>query len=332
MMIRRLTFRAIAQFASLFFVLTAANAASPQNWPHKPVRLVVAAPAGSSVDIVARVIADGLRERWPGGIVVDNKPAAGGTAAAIEVARSAADGHTLLLGYNGPLATAPALYPRLAYDPFKDFVPVILTGSQPNLLAVNSEVPASNLNELIALMRARPGKLNYASVGNGSASHLCMELMKRALGVDVVHVPFNGGPPATQAVVAGDVQMIFAAPSNLIGQVRAGKLKAIASTGRNRFAPLADVPTIAESGIPALANFEALAWNGIVAPAGTDPAIVAAINRDVNAVLATAGTRKKLFDAGIEAGGGNADSFSRLMKSEAEKWGAVIRATGARVD
>ncbi len=334
-MIRRLLFRAtacLACFAAVYFTANMANAESPENWPRKPVRLVVAAPAGSSVDIVARVIADGLKQRWPNGVVVDNKPAASGTAAAVEVARSAADGYTLLLGYNGPLATAPSLYARLAYDPFKDFVPVILTGSQPNLLAVNAQVPASNLSELVALMRASPGKLNYASVGNGSASHLCMELMKRTLSIDVVHVPFNGGPPATQAVVAGDVQMIFAAPSNLIGQIRAGRLKAIATTGRNRFAPLADIPTVAESGIPAMANFEALAWNGIVAPAGTDRAIVEAINREVNAVLARAETRKKLFDAGIEAGGGSAEQFGRLMKSEAEKWGAVIRATGARID
>jgi tripartite-type tricarboxylate transporter receptor subunit TctC len=316
----------------MFLPITMANAESPQNWPRKPVRLVVAAPAGSSVDIVARVIADGLKERWPNGLIVDNKPAAGGTTSAAEVARSAPDGYTLLLGYNGPLATAPALYPKLAYDPFKDFVPVILAGSQPNLLAVNASLPASNLSELVALMRANPGKLNYASVGNGSASHLCMELMKRTLGVDVVHVPFNGGPPATQAVIVGDVQMIFAAPSNLMGQVRAGKLKAIAITGRSRFAPVADIPTAAESGIPALANFEALAWNGIVAPSATDPAIVAAINREVNAVLARSETRKKLFDAGIEAGGGSAESFGRLMKSESEKWSAVIRATGARID
>ncbi len=332
MMIRRLLFRATVHLAAMFLPITMANAESPQNWPRKPVRLVVAAPAGSSVDIVARVIADGLKERWPNGLIVDNKPAAGGTTSAAEVARSAPDGYTLLLGYNGPLATAPALYPKLAYDPFKDFVPVILAGSQPNLLAVNASLPASNLSELVALMRANPGKLNYASVGNGSASHLCMELMKRTLGVDVVHVPFNGGPPATQAVIVGDVQMIFAAPSNLMGQVRAGKLKAIAITGRSRFAPVADIPTAAESGIPALANFEALAWNGIVAPSATDPAIVAAINREVNAVLARSETRKKLFDAGIEAGGGSAESFGRLMKSESEKWSAVIRATGARID
>lgn len=316
----------------MFLSLGMVNAESPQNWPRKPVRLVVAAPAGSSVDIVARVIAEGLKEKWPAGIVVDNKPAAAGTAAAAEVAHSAADGYTLFLGYNGPLATAPALYPKLSYDPLKDFVPVVLAGSQPNLLAVNASVPASNLNELVKLLQASPGKLNYASVGNGSASHLCMELMKKLLGLDVVHVPFNGGPPAMQAVVAGDVQMIFAAPSNLMGQVRAGRLKAIAVTGRTRFAPLADIPTVAESGIPALANFEALAWNGIVAPAGTDRQIVALVNREVNSVLARTDVRKKLFDAGIEPGGGSADSFYKLIRAESEKWSAVIRATGARID
>jgi tripartite-type tricarboxylate transporter receptor subunit TctC len=331
-MIRRLTFRTIAGLAAMLLSITMANAESPQNWPHKPVRLVVAAPAGSSVDIVARVIADGLKEKWPTGIVVDNKPAAGGTAAAAEVARSAADGYTLFLGYNGPLATAPALYAKLSYDPLKDFVPIILAGSQPNLLAVNANVPASNLGELVKFIQTNPGKFNYASVGNGSASHLCMELMKKLLSIDVVHVPFNGGPPAMQAVVAGDVQMLFAAPSNLMGQVRAGKLKAIAVTGRTRFAPMADIPTVAESGIPLLANFEALAWNGIVAPVATDRKVVALINREVNAVLARPDVRKKLLDAGIEPGGGSEDNFGKLIRSESEKWGAVIRATGARID
>lgn len=342
-MIRRLNSPAFSRLAAalarfgavLVCVLIATSpiyAETPKNWPAKPVRLVVAAPAGSSVDIVARLIADGLRERWPGGIVVDNRPAAGGTAGASEVARSAPDGYTLFFGYNGPLATAPALYPSLGYDPARDFAPVILAASQPNLLVVNAALPASTLGELIRLLRANPGKFNYASVGNGSASHLCMELMKKMLAVDVVHVPFNGGPPATQAVVAGDVQMIFAAPANLIGHVRAGKLKALATTGRQRFGPLPDIPTVAESRDPALQSFEALAWNGIVAPAATPAHIIAIVNRDVNAVLSRPETRTKLLAAGIEAGGGSTERFGKLIRAEAEKWRAVILSTGARIE
>ena len=329
-MIRRLFLQ--AAIAALGLTTLSAVADSPRAWPQRPVRIVVAAPAGSSVDIVARVIADGLRQLWGQPVVVDNKPAAGGTSGATEVAKSPPDGHTLFLGFNGPLATAPSLYSRLGYDPAKDFAPIVLTGSQPNLLAVNAALPVNNLNELIAYARAHPGKLNYASVGNGSSSHLCMELLKQRATLDIVHVPFNGGPPATQAVAAGDVQALFAAPSNLLGLVKARKLNAIAITGLRRFAPVPDIPTIAESGIPGLANFEALAWNGLVAPAATPKDVIMRINKDVNDVLANPARRAKLFDAGIEAGGGSPTAFADLIVSETKKWGEVVRATGARVD
>lgn len=312
--------------------IAAGGAQAEQSWPQRPVRVVVAAPAGSSVDIVARVIADALREKWAQPVIVENKPAAGGTVAASEVAKAAPDGHTLFLGFNGPLANAPALYSKLAYDPQRDFAPVVLTGSQPNLLAVHSSVNANNLAELAALARSQPGKLNYASVGNGSASHLCMELLKRNLGIDLTHIPFNGGPPATQAVAAGDVQAIFSAPSNLLAQVKAGRLKTIAVTSAKRFRALPDVPTIAESGIAGVERFEATAWNGLVAPVATPRATIALINRDVNAALAQPATAKKLIDAGIEPGGGSAEAFGALIASEAKKWGEVIRLTGAKVD
>ena len=332
-MIRRLLLQLTLALTGLATISVAAQA--PPVWPQRAVRIIVAAPAGSSVDIVARSIvegADGLRVKWKQAVIVDNKPAAGGTVAASEVARAAPDGYTLLLGFNGPLATAPSLYANLAYDPLRDFVPVILTGMQPNLLVVNSSVPANNLRELIALARARPGTLNYASVGNGSSSHLCMELLKRIVDVDIVHVPFNGGPPATQAVVAGDVQALFAAPFNLLGQVQAGRLKAIAVTGLKRFSPTPEIPTIAESGIADLATFEAIAWNGLVAPVATPKELVMRINRDIDEVLADPARRAKLFAAGIEAGGGSPATFGKLLASEAQKWAKVIHATRAKVD
>lgn len=321
-------------FASLLLLgasILAAPAAHAQ-WPQKSIRIVVAAPGGSSVDIVARLIAAQLRLRLGQAIIIDNKPAAGGTIAAAEVAKSAADGYTLLLGFNGPLANASALYATLAYDPQRDFTPIILTGSQPNLLAVAANVPASSLEELVALAKSQPGKLSYASVGNGSVSHLSMELMKMRAGVDLLHVPFNGGPPATLAVAAGEVQVIFAAPSNLMAQVKAGKMKALAVTSLKRFAPLAEIPTIAESGIAGLAQFEAIAWNGLVAPAATSKEIIVRLNREIGAVLGTPEVKQKLFDAGIEAGGGTPEAFGRLIGTETKKWGAVISATGAKVD
>lgn len=322
-------------FFFLLFLLFIGLMGSPSahaQWPQKPIRIVVAAPGGSSVDIVARLIAGELRNRLGQAIIIDNKPGAGGTLGAAEVAKSPADGYTLLLGFNGPLANAPSLYSTLKYDPQRDFIPIILTGSQPNLLAVAANVPVNSLKELVALAKSQPGKLSYASVGNGSVSHLCMELLKRQAGVDLLHVPFNGGPPAAVAVAAGDVQVIFAAPSNLMAHVKSGKIKALAVTSLKRFAPVSELPTIAESGVAGLAQFEAIAWNGLVAPVGTPSAIVLQLNREINAVLTMPMVNRKLFDAGIEAGGGTPEAFGQLMKSEAKKWGTVIVATGAKID
>ena len=316
----------------LMFTSILAPTRACAQWPQKPLRIVVAAPAGSSVDIVARLIAEPLRARLGQAIIVDNRPAAGGTLAAAEVAKSTADGYTLYLGFNGPLANAPALYSKLPYEPLRDFIPIILTGSQPNLLAVAANVPANSLRELIALAKSQPGKLTYASVGNGSVSHLSMELLKRQAGVDLLHVPFNGGPPAVLAVAAGEVQVIFAAPSNLLSQVKSGKMKALAVTSLKRFAPIANIPTVAESGVPGLAQFEAIAWNGLLAPAATPKEIVIRLNREIGEVLASPALKRKLFDAGIDAGGGTPEAFAQLIKAEARKWGEVIKATGASVD
>ena len=322
------------QFFPTFLLFISTFSATPTcaQWPQKAIRIVVAAPGGSSVDIVARLIAEPLRSRLGQAIIVDNKPAAGGTIAAAEVAKSAADGYTLYLGFNGPLANAPSLYSKLAYDPQRDFIPIILTGSQPNLLAVSANVPVKSVAELVALAKLQPGTLSYASVGNGSVSHLCMELLKMRAGVDLLHVPFNGGPPATIAVAAGEVQVIFAAPANLMAQVKSGKMKALAVTSLKRFAPIDTIPTVAESGVADLAQFEAIAWNGLMAPAGTPEHIIVRLNREIGEVLATPEIKRKLFEAGIDAGGGSAEAFGQLIRAEAKKWGEVIRATGARVD
>jgi tripartite-type tricarboxylate transporter receptor subunit TctC len=321
---------------TFLFLLLSISSAFPNTaqaeWPQKPIRIIVAAPAGSSVDIVSRVIADRLKEKLQQPIIVDNKPAAGGTVGAAEVAKAIPDGYTLYMGFNGPLANAPALYKNLPYDPQRDFAPIILTALQPNVLVVNANVSANNLKEFLALAKSQPGKLNYASVGNGSVSHLSMELLKREAAVDIAHVPFNGGPPAVQAVVAGDVQAIFTAPSNVIGQIKAGKLKAIAVTGLKRFALLRDVAPIAESGIATLQRFEAISWNALVAPRDTPSAIVARLNAEINAIFLEAGVKKKFADAGIDVGGGTAESLRTWMASEAAKWGEIIRVTAASVD
>ncbi len=302
------------------------------TWPQKPIRIIVAAPPGSSVDIVSRLIADKLKDQLRQPIIVDNKPAAGGTVAAAEVAKASADGYTLYMGFNGPLANAPALYNNLPYDPQRDFSPIILTARQPNVLVINPSVPANNLKQFLALAKSQPGKLNYASVGNGSVSHLSMELLKREAAIDITHVPFNGGPPAVQALMAADVQAIFTAPSNVLGQIKAGKLKAIAVTGAQRFALLPNVPTVAESSVASLASFEAISWNALLAPRETPPAIVALLNAEINAILRDADVKKQFALAGIEVGGGTAEALRDWMAAETVKWGEIIRVTGASVD
>jgi tripartite-type tricarboxylate transporter receptor subunit TctC len=321
----------VATLVAALLLIPQARAADAV-WPHKTVRIVVGAPAGSSVDIGARVLADGLKEKLGQAVIIDNKPAAGGTVAANEVAKATADGHTLYLGFNGPLANAPSLFKSLPYDPQRDFVAITVTTAQPNVLAINANVKANTMQELLALARAAPGTLNYASVGNGSASHLSMELLKREAKVDLVHVPFNGGPPAVQAVIAGDVQMIFTAPSNVLGQIRAGKLKAIAVTSLKRFASLPDVPTIAESGIAGLRDFEAISWNALVAPRDTPKAVIARLNQTVREVLNTPDAQKKLNDAGMEIITGTPEAAATWIEREAKKWGNIIRATGAQAD
>jgi len=300
-----------------------------QTWPAKPIRFVVAAPAGSSLDVLARLIGDKLKDRLGQPVVVDNRPAAGGTVATDLVAKSPPDGYAMVMSFNGPLAFAPHLYSKLPYDPQKDLAPVIITSSQPNVLAVTAALPVRSVQELVAYARANPGKLNYASVGNGSSSHLTMELLKSTAGLDIVHVPFNGSPPAVTATIQGETQMMFAVMQPLQGQIQAGKLRAIAVTTASRFPLLPDLPTIAESGFP---GFEALAWNGVLVRAGTPQTIVARLNAEIDAILKDATVKSTLNAQGFELVGGTPDDFAALIRSESDKWAPVIRKTGAKID
>ena len=310
----------------------AATISHAQPWPNRPVRLIVAAPGGSSLDAIARPLADKLREALGQPVVVENRPGAGGTLATHEVARSAPDGYTAVLSFNGPLAFAPYLYAKLPYDPQKDLAPVILTTMQPNLLAVSADLPAGTVAQLVAALRAHPGRYNYASVGNGSSSHLTMEYFKLQTKTFAVHIPFNGGPPAVLSVVGGDTQILFTVPTVIMPQVKAGKLKAIAVTGRARYALLPDVPTVAESGVKELAGFEAIAWNGILVAAGTPPAIVQRLNAEINRAFADPALRQRLQAAGLEPVGGTPEAFGKLIADEAAKWAPIIRRTGAKLD
>ena len=314
--------------AALFLALAAVPAVDAQSWPDKPVRILVPAPAGSSLDVLARTLGDKLRDKFNQPFIVENKPAAGGTVATAEVAKSAPDGHTIVLGFNGPLSTGPMIQ-KTPYDVQKDLAPVVITTLQPNVLAVNADLPVRSVADLVAWSKANPGKLNYASVGNGSSSHLNAELLKSMAAFDAVHVPFNGSPPAVLSTVQGETGMIFAVMQPLQAQIQAGKLRPIAVTTTKRFALLPDLPTIAESGYPA---FEALAWNGLMVPAATPRSVVDKINAEVNAVMKMPDVRQKLNALGFDLIGGTPDDFTKLLRSEHERWSPVVKKLGIKVD
>jgi tripartite-type tricarboxylate transporter receptor subunit TctC len=321
--------KALAWPAAVLAAWVAAHAGAAQSWPDRSLRFVVSAPAGSSLDVIARVIGDNLRTRLAQPVVVDNRPAAGGTVAADIVAKSPPDGYTMLISFNGPLAFGPHLYAKLPYDPLKDLAPVIVTSSQPNVLAVNAALPATSVRALVEYAKAHPRKLNYASVGNGSSSQLTMELLKATAHIDIVHVPFNGSPPAVTATVQGDTQMLFAVMQPLQAQINAGRLRAIAVTTAKRFPLLPDIPTVAEAGYP---RFEALAWNGILVAAHTPLPIIRRLNTEIDAILRNPTVRSALNAQGFDLIGGTPEDFTKLIRSESDKWAPVIRKTGVRID
>lgn len=302
--------------------------AQAQPWPTKPIRFLVAAPAGSSLDVIARTLSDKLKDRLGQPLVVENVAGGSGTIATGQAARAEADGHTILISFNGPLAFTQFLT-KLSYDPQKDLTPVILTSSQPNILAVSADVPANNVREFIAYAKQNPGKLNYASVGNGSSSHLTMELFKSMANLYLVHIPYNGAPPASLSLVRGDTQVLFTIPTVIMPHAKAGKIKALAVTSAKRFSLLPDLPTVAESGLP---GFESLAWNGVLVPAGTPREIVERLNREIDNALQQPDVKARLNNAGLETAGGSPEAFKTLIANEAKMWSEVIRKTGAKIE
>lgn len=315
--------------ASILLLSLALAAPGAVAWPERPVRVVVAGAPGSSLDIPVRVVGERLKDRLGQPLVVENRPAGGGTLAADTVAKAPADGYTLLMAFNGPLAYAPFLYSRLPYDPLKDFAPVVQMGGQPFVLAVPQALAVSSLGEWVERARAAPGRLNYSSLGNGSGTHITMELLKASAKIFVVHIPYNGGPAAAAAVATGEVQAHFAPIATIMPHVRAGRARLIAVSSAKRFTLLPDVPTVAEQGFP---GFDSYGWNGIVAPAGTPREVIARLNREINEVLALPEVRAALANAQIEIAGGTPEAFGALLRREHERWGPVIRATGARLD
>ena len=315
--------------ASTLVLSVLPGAALAQAWPNKPVRLVVPFPAGGTTDILARAMAQKLSESLGQAFVVDNRPGAGGNIGSDIVAKSAPDGYTLLMGTVGTHAINPGLYPKMPYDHVKDFVPVVLVAGVPNVLVVHPDVPVRSVADLVALARAKPGTINFASSGAGTSIHLSGELFKSLAGVQITHVPYKGSAPALTDLLGGQVQIMFDNLPSALPHIKSGKLRALAVTSTKRAPALPDLPTIAESGVP---GFEASSWFGILAPAGTPRDIVMRINVEANKALQSAEMKEKLLGQGAEAVGNPPEFFADTIRTETTKWAKVVKDSGAKVD
>ena len=292
-------------------------------WPSRPIRFVIPFPPGSSPDIIGRLIAAPLGSALGQSVVIDNKPGAGGNLGTAIVAKAEGDGHTLLFTIQGPLVTAPLLSKTLPYDPVKELAPVTLVATSPNLLVVPAALGATTLAEFVRVAKQKKGQFNYGSVGNGSASHLAMELFKTRAGIELAHVPYQGFPQVVNALLAGEVQAAFMVPGIAIGQVRAGKLSALGVTTLGRAASLPEMPTLVEQGYP---GFEAISWQAVLAPATTPRAIVERVSGELVRIIKSDEVRTKMLGQYFSAVGTAPEALAALMKSEREAWGKVIKA------
>ncbi|HEX7251190.1 MAG TPA: tripartite tricarboxylate transporter substrate binding protein [Burkholderiales bacterium] len=304
------------------FLLLGFPAFGQDAYPSRPVRIVVPFAPGGSTDIFARLIGERLAAALGQPVPIENRAGAGGNIGADAVAKAAPDGYTLLMATTGVMAINNALYKSMTYDAAKDLEPVIFVASISNVLSVPAELPAKSVKELIALAKAKPGSLTFASSGAGSSTHLSAELFKSMAGVEIEHVPFKGSGQALVDVIAGRVSMIFDNMPSALPHIKSGKLRALGVTGLQRSSALPEVPTIAEAGVP---GYDSLSWSGIAAPAGTPKETIARLNRAIDAILASAEMRSKLADQGGEAIGGPPERFGSHIRAEREKWGRLIR-------
>ncbi len=315
------------RFGWIAVLLTAAGCAIAQPYPVKPIRMLLPYPAGGPNDIFARVIAQKLSEAFDKQVVIDNRGGAGGAIGVELAARATPDGYTLLFGGAASLATAPALRTNLPYDPLRDFAPVSLVATAPLMLVTHPALPVKSAQDLIALAKAKPGQLNFASGGIGGLSHLAGELLKSMAAVDIVHVPFTGGGPSTIATVAGQVQIFFAGMASAIPLVKDGKLKGLVVTSAKRTAAAPEWPTLAESGVP---GYEIVTWFAVVAPAATPKPVVARLNTEIVKAVAAADTRKRFLDLATDPASSTPDELGAYNRSELAKWKKVVRSAGIR--
>jgi tripartite-type tricarboxylate transporter receptor subunit TctC len=296
-------------------------------WPMRPIQLVVTVPPGGAADFIARIIAAKLADSLGQSVIVVNRGGAAGTTAAASVAKSQPDGYTLLLNTISTHGIGPHLYANLAYDPVKDFAPVILAARLPLIMTVTASLPAQSVADVIALARARPGQLAFASSGAGGAPHLSGELFKGLAGIDILHVPYRGSGPAVVDLVAGRVAIMFDAAPSLLPFILSGQLRPLAAASRERHRLLPGTPTFAELGYP---RMDISLWYGVVAPAATPPAIVQRLNADLALILDMADVRKNFADQGADVGGGSPAAFDAFMRDELARWGAVVKEAGLK--
>jgi tripartite-type tricarboxylate transporter receptor subunit TctC len=316
----------VASIAASAAVRAQAPAAAPEWAPSKTVRIIVPI-IGSTNDVLARLIAPKLQEAIGQTVIVENKAGAGGNIGADFVAKSPPDGHTLLIGYNGPIAVNVTLFDKLPYDPLKDLAPITLMVTTPQYLVVNPALPVKNIGEFVAHAKAQPGKLSYGSIAVGSASHLTMEMLKLASGVDIAHIPYKGAAPAVTDLIGGQVQAAFMVPGNVLQFAKDGRLRLIASSGAKRFPGTPDVPTLVESGYPDLV---AVAWIGVLAAGGTPRPVIDRYHREIVKIVTSPEIRDKLTAMEFEIVAGTPEHFAGWIRSEIPRWGKVIKATGAK--
>jgi tripartite-type tricarboxylate transporter receptor subunit TctC len=318
---------AIARIAVLAVLGTASALA--QNYPNKPIRILIAQAPGSATDVISRLVGNRLSEALGQPIIIEARPGAGGVVGTAEAARSAPDGYTLFMANNSTHGSNPGVYAKLPYDAVNDFAPIAFVASVPYVLVVEPSLPVNSVRQFVDLAKSQPGKMNYASAGNGSTHHFCGELLKSMSGVDMVHVPYKGSPPAIAGLLGGEVQMMFANLTDIGSQLKSGKVKPLAVTTARRAPSLPDLPTLSESG---LQGFEITSWFGVLAPAGTPAPIVARLNAETNKVLARADIRDALGALGLETNPGTPEQFAAHIKSEIAKFTRIGKAAGIKAE
>ncbi len=317
------------RFVFLVLALTLAESTAAQGYPVKPIRFVVPYVPGGNTDILSRLLGQKLNEAWRQQVIIDNRPGAAGTVGAELVARAPADGYTIIMGTFGNIIVANSLYKSLKYDPLKDFAPVALVSLPPGILVEHPAVPAQNVRELIAYAKLNPGRLNYGSPGTGAWNHLFFELFNASAGVAIVHVPYKGIAPAVIDLLGGQVQLAISAFPTALPHVKSGKLRALAVTSIKRSGLMAEVPTIAESGLP---GYEAAGWFGVLAPAGTPPSVVTKLNTEINRILELPEVKASLASDGAEPAGGSPAQMADSARAASIKWGKIIRELNIRTE